>query len=165
MSISDELMWRYWTLLTDLRSDQIEGLKTKVASGDNHPMQVKKDLARRIVEDFHAKQAAREAEENWTRQFQKHETPEGVELVTLACSDVKTSKGLDEAHTEEFLKLDRILFLSGLAESGSDAQRKIKQRAVKIDGDVCEHTSLKLKPPVELTIRVGRQIRRVKIEP
>ncbi len=157
MSISDELMWRYWTLLTDLHSDQIEALKARVASGDCHPMQVKKDLARRIVEDFHSQQAAREAEENWTKQFQKNETPETVELVTLAKKDVSASKA-------DSLRLDRILFLSGLAESATDAQRKIKQRAVKIDGNVCEQMNLPLKPPAELTIRVGRQIRRVKIE-
>lgn len=157
MSISDELMWRYWTLLTDFRADQIETLKARVASGDSHPMQLKKDLARRIVEDFHSQQAAREAEENWTKQFQKHETPESVELVSLAAKDVAASKA-------DSLRLDRILLLSGLAESASDAQRKIKQRAVKIDGEACEQMNLPLKPPAELTIRVGRQIRRVKIE-
>src|SRR5204862_7552180 len=76
MSISDELMWRYYTLLTDLRTAEIDELKSKVASGAAHPMQIKKDLARRIVADFHSKQAAQEAEENWTKQFQKHETPD-----------------------------------------------------------------------------------------
>ena len=165
MSISDELMWRYWTLLTDLRSDQIEVLKTKVASGESHPMLVKKDLARRIVEDFHSSRAAREAEENWTKQFQKHETPESVELVTLAAEDVKAPRSQALNGSEESYKLDRILVLIGLADSGTDAQRKIKQHSVKIDGNVCEQLHLTLKPPVELTIRIGRQIRRVKIEP
>jgi tyrosyl-tRNA synthetase len=164
MSISDQLMWRYWTLLTDLRSDQIEALKSGVASGESHPMQVKKDLARRIVQDFHSQQAARGAEENWTRQFQKQETPENVELVSLRGDDVKAHRTPAPSDGEEF-RLDRILVLSGLAESGSDAQRKIKQHSVKIDGSVCEQPHLTLRPPAELTIRVGRQIRRIRIYP
>src|SRR3954470_5074490 len=69
MSISDELMWRYWTLLTDMRTDEIEQLKSKIVAGSAHPMQIKKDLARRIVADFHSAQAAREAEEDWAKQF------------------------------------------------------------------------------------------------
>jgi tyrosyl-tRNA synthetase len=164
MSISDELMWRYWMLLTDLRSDQIEAMKAGVASSEIHPMQVKKDLARRIVEDFHSQQAAREAEENWTTQFQKHETPESVELVTLHADDVKAHRAQAANADAESYRLERILVLSGLAESGSDAQRKIKQHAVKIDGNVCEQPHLSLRPPAELTIRVGRQIRRVRIQ-
>src|SRR5207244_3398010 len=67
MSISDELMWRYYTLLTDLRTTEIQELESRVSSGTVHPMQAKKDLARRIVADFHSAQAAREAEQNWER--------------------------------------------------------------------------------------------------
>src|SRR5436305_15056388 len=68
LSNSDELMWRYYTLLTDLRTSEIDELKSKVASGAVHPVQAKKDLARRIVTDFHSAQAAREAEANWAKQ-------------------------------------------------------------------------------------------------
>src|SRR5256714_8510609 len=71
MSISDELMWRYYELLTDISVKEIEQMKADVTAGRRHPMELKKALARRIVKDFHSEQAAKEAEENWTRQFQK----------------------------------------------------------------------------------------------
>ena len=88
MSISDELMWRYYTLLTDLQTPQIEELKSNVASGVLHPMQAKKDLARRIVADFHSEHAAREAEENWEKQFQKHEIPKELEVAVVSLNSI-----------------------------------------------------------------------------
>jgi tyrosyl-tRNA synthetase len=162
MSISDELMWRYWTLLTDMQSGEIEALRAKVASGSEHPMQVKKALARRIVTDFHSEQAAREAEENWIKQFQKHETPQDVPTVQVKLADV-VSAGASEG--EQSVRLDKVLVKSGLADSASDGQRKIKQRAVQVDGEVWDRPNLHVKVPAELLIRVGRRISRVQIEP
>src|ERR1700761_195497 len=83
MSISDELMWRYWTLLTDLRQSEIDQMQADVASGRLHPMEVKKQLARTIVAGFHSEEAARTADENWAKQFQKKETPENLEEITV----------------------------------------------------------------------------------
>jgi tyrosyl-tRNA synthetase len=83
MSISDELMWRYYELLTDLTAAEIKQLAAAVAAGKAHPMQVKKDLAARIVADFHGEAAARQAAADWARQFQKDEVPEAAERVTL----------------------------------------------------------------------------------
>src|SRR5712671_1677273 len=88
MSISDDLMWRYWTLLTDMRIQQIEEFKSKVASGAMHPMQVKKDLARRIVADFHSESAAEAAEENWAKQFQQHEIPSQLETTVVSIDSI-----------------------------------------------------------------------------
>ncbi|HEX6881238.1 MAG TPA: tyrosine--tRNA ligase, partial [Terriglobales bacterium] len=88
MSISDGLMWRYYELLTDLTVKEIEELKWKVSEGSLHPMQAKKDLAKRIIADFHSPEQAGEAEANWTRQFQKDETPENLEVVHLAAGDL-----------------------------------------------------------------------------
>ena len=161
MSISDELMWRYYTLLTDLRTAEIDELKSKVASGAAHPMQIKKDLARRIVADFHSKQAAQEAEENWTKQFQKHETPDELPTVTVKSADI----GVTGNGPIQPVRVDKLLVKTGLADSVSDGQRKIKQHAVKIDGDLCSETSLSLTLPGEFVVRVGRQIKRVRIEP
>ena len=73
MSISDELMWRYWTLLTDLRQSEVERMRSDVAAGSLHPMEVKKQLARTIVAGFHSEDAAREADEDWARQFQQRD--------------------------------------------------------------------------------------------
>src|ERR1700756_2538926 len=78
MSISDEMMWRYYELLTDVQVADIEKMKR-----DTHPMQAKKDLARRIVTDFHSPEAAVKAGEDWAKQFQKDEVPEEAQHVTL----------------------------------------------------------------------------------
>ena len=77
MSISDELMWRYWIFLTDLRQSGVERMQSDVASGALHPMEAKKRLARTIVAGFHSEEAARKAEEGWAMQFQQRNV-EGV---------------------------------------------------------------------------------------
>ena len=71
MSISDELMWRYWIYLTDLRQGEIEKMQKEVAEGTLHPMEAKKRLARTIVAGFHSEAAARKADEDWAMQFQQ----------------------------------------------------------------------------------------------
>ena len=68
------MMWRYYELLTDVQLPEIEKMKR-----ESHPMQAKKDLARRIVTDFHSAEAAEKAAEDWAKQFQKDEVPEDVE--------------------------------------------------------------------------------------
>src|SRR5579864_5288395 len=83
MSISDEMMWRYYELLTDLQVAEIDKMKRDVAAGAAHPMALKKELARRIVADFHTPEAAAKATEDWAKQFQKDEVPENVERVSV----------------------------------------------------------------------------------
>src|SRR6201982_3385800 len=79
MSISDEMMWRYYELLTDVQLPDIEKMKRDATTGAAHPMTLKKDLARRIVADFHSADAAMKAGEDWAKQFQKNEVPDDVE--------------------------------------------------------------------------------------
>ncbi|HYX54189.1 MAG TPA: tyrosine--tRNA ligase, partial [Candidatus Limnocylindrales bacterium] len=74
MSISDQLMWRYYELLTDVKQAEIEQMKSSM-----HPMEAKKNLAAQIVKDFHGEQAATHAAESWAKQFQKDEVPQDVE--------------------------------------------------------------------------------------
>src|SRR6201996_7381654 len=74
MSINDEIMWRYWTLLTDLRQSEIEKMKSDVASGALHPMEAKKLLGRTIVGGFYSEEVAREADEQWSRLHQQKDT-------------------------------------------------------------------------------------------
>src|SRR5271170_2201744 len=81
MSINDELMWRYWTLLTDLRQSEIDQMRADVNSGALHPMEAKKRLAQTIVAGFHSEEAARAADENWGRQFQQKELSGDIEEV------------------------------------------------------------------------------------
>src|SRR2546426_2196468 len=78
MSISDEMMWRYYELLTDVQVAEIEKMKR-----ESHPMQAKKDLAARIVKDFHSADAAAQAGEDWAKQFQKDEVPEEIDSVDV----------------------------------------------------------------------------------
>jgi tyrosyl-tRNA synthetase len=156
MSISDELMWRYYELLTDMSAKEIAYQKEHVQSGKAHPMKVKQNLARLIVTDFHAAAAAEQAAADWSKQFQKDETPEAVEKIKVAYSEIAGRDGGS-------IKLDKLLARAGMADSASDAQRKIKQGAVRVDGEVKKEPLLALKVPAELTLRVGRFIKKVAI--
>jgi tyrosyl-tRNA synthetase len=157
MSISDELMWRYYELLTDVTVADIERMRREVTSGELHPMRAKKDLTKKIIADFHSAEAAVQAEKNWEKQFQKDEVPENVETVSVAYSEI-IAKADGAA-----VKLDKLLAKAGLAESVSDGLRKIKQKAVRVDGDLKLEPVLPLSPPAEITVRVGRNIKRVAI--
>ena len=77
MSISDELMWKYFLLLTDLRGSEVDAMREEVARGKLHPMAAKKNLARTIVAGFHGVAAAESADENWARMFQQKGESEG----------------------------------------------------------------------------------------
>src|ERR1022692_1596826 len=92
MSISDEMMWRYSELLTDVRKDQIAQMKADAASGKAHPMALKKELARSIVADFHSADAATKAAEDWAKQFQKKEVPEDVATVDVDIKKIEVSR-------------------------------------------------------------------------
>ena len=155
MSISDEMMWRYWELLTDMQMADIEKTKADVAGGQVHPMAVKKELARRIVQDFHSAEAAKQAEEDWAKQFQKDEIPENVESVQVPHSEV--------AAGDHAVNLAKLLAKCGLAESVSDGSRKLKQKSVKIDGEVKTEPVLTVSVPCEMLIRVGRSMKKVSV--
>ncbi len=121
MSISDELMWRYFDLLSFKSNQDIEQYKTDVAQGKN-PRDVKFDLAMELIERFHDAQAAEDALNSFKAQFQKGAIPDDIEALTLATED--GSMGI--AH---------ILKNAGLCSSTSDAIRMVKQGAVKINGE------------------------------
>jgi tyrosyl-tRNA synthetase len=159
MSISDDLMWRYYTLLTDYTTGEIERMQADVASGKAHPMNLKKQLAARIVTDFHSPEAATHAAESWAKQFQKDEAPEDLQQVSVNYDDVAV-KSSGDGHA---IKLDKLVSRAGMAESGSDAMRKIKANAVKIDGAVKNEPILHISVPAEFTLRVGRLMKRVTI--
>jgi tyrosyl-tRNA synthetase len=180
MSISDQMMWRYYELLTDVSMVEIGKMTEEAAGGRVNPMQYKKDLARRIVADAHGEAAANKAAEDWATQFQKRETPDEIETVSVDRSALRATElspnseapadayrpQLPKASNNSTLflvKLDRLLAEARLAESVSDANRKIKQRSVQIESKVVEKTKLIIPFPIWLTIRVGRQIRRVEL--
>ena len=165
MAVSDDKMWRYYELLTDVQVPEIEKMKR-----ESHPMQAKKDLAKRIVADFHAADAATKAGDDWAQQFQKDEVPEDVEEVRVKASDIlaRPEGGKEERmaaleESGEFrIKLDRLLLAAGLAESVSDAVRKIKQRAVKVNGELKTEPVIFLETRKGATVRVGKRIKKIR---
>jgi len=148
MSISDEMMWRYYELLTDMQLADIEKMR-----GESHPMQAKKGLARRIVTDFHSAEAADQAAEDWAKQFQKDEVPEDVEEVSVSRAEVSTPEGE--------LRLDRLLARAALAPSVSEANRKIKEGAVRVNGERVTVPKLASTVDSAMTLQVGRKIKKV----
>jgi tyrosyl-tRNA synthetase len=155
MSISDPMMWRYYELLTDVQVADIEKMKREVGAGVAHPMALKKELARRIVADFHTAEAATKAGEDWAKQFQKHEVPDSVEEVEAAVDLTPDGK----------VRLDKLLAKVGLADSVSDAARKLKQKAVKVNGETVDAPIISLDTARPVTLQVGRRIKRVRFLP
>lgn len=143
MSISDELMWRYFELLSFKPLAEIESLKQQVAEGVN-PRDIKFILADEIITRFHSKQAAEEAQADFINRFSKNAIPEDMPEVEL-----KT----DEAG----LVLANILKDAGLVNSTSDAHRMVKQGAVKIDGERVEDSRQLIQSGFEAVMQVGKR--------
>jgi tyrosyl-tRNA synthetase len=152
LSISDELMWKYYTLLTDLTPAEIERER-----GRGVPMESKKALARRIVDDFHDDDAAAQAEEEWTRVHQRRELP----------SEMPESV-LEIGAAEQEWKPHELLVAIGEAPSKSEAVRLLRQRAVRVEGAVLDSAapvrtwdgqvfSISVGPKRHRRVRVRRQ--------
>jgi tyrosyl-tRNA synthetase len=152
MSISDELMWKYFLLLTDLRGSEVEGLKADVAAGRAHPMEMKKRLAHSIVAGFQGESAASSAGENWARMFQQKAESEDLDELHIAYDDVSgPGDGLP-------VRLPRLLLALGLASSGAEANRKIAEKAVKVDGETATGTVINVDAlPARIVMRLGKR--------
>jgi tyrosyl-tRNA synthetase len=155
MSISDDLMWKYWIFLTDLRQSEVDAIRAEVAAGKLHPMETKKRLARTITAGFHGEEAAQHADENWARMFQQKETAEDLEEVHIAYADLVTPSC---PPGELQIRTAKLLIQLGLAASGTEANRKIAEKAVKIDGEVASNTAVTLGDlPTRLVVRLGKR--------
>jgi tyrosyl-tRNA synthetase len=173
MSISDEMMWRYYELLTDVQVAEIEKVK-----GATHPMQAKKELARRIVADFHSAEAAAKAGEDWAKQFQKDQVPEDLECVDVNVGDVEVdpsgkqhgavvmvSREALSLGKRRIVRLDKLIRQAGLANSNNEAVTKLKGGAVNIDGEAIGESNFIADMPVgrHVVIRVGRRMKKVQL--
>jgi tyrosyl-tRNA synthetase len=158
MSISDEMMWRYYELLTDVQVADIEKMKSEV-----HPMQAKKELARRIVGDFQSSDAAAKAGEDWAKQFQKNAVPDDVEEVQISLSEILLDGDSATGRSAPLLvPLGKIMVRCGLAESTSDATRKIRDGAVWVDSRPFHRFHLDVSQlPHKLLLKVGRRLKSV----
>jgi tyrosyl-tRNA synthetase len=155
MSISDELMWKYWVFLTDLRQSEVDALRAEVIGGSVHPMDVKKRLARTITAGFHGEDAAQHADENWARMFQQKETAEDLEEVHIAYADLVGPAGAPGGLQ---IRVPKLLVQMGLAASGAEASRKLAEKAVKIDGEVVSNATLNVDVlPLRLVVRLGKR--------
>lgn len=120
MSITDELMWRYYELLTDLTLNEINELKASAECGERNPRDIKVELARRIVTDFHSQHEAEEANREFDRLFRERQTPTDIPAIE---------------HGSGKTKLVKLLATEGLAPSVSEAQRLIAQGGVRVNGE------------------------------
>jgi tyrosyl-tRNA synthetase len=152
MSISDDLMYRYYELLTDQSLADIAKLRARIAAGQMHPMQAKMDLARSIVGDFHSRADADRAAEEFNRVVRRHEAPSDLETIALP-EGVRGDTGI---------RVDKLLAKTGLADSVSDAVRKIKAGAVEINGGKVGELTLAAAQG-ELLIQVGKKWKRVSV--
>jgi len=156
MSISDELMWKYWVFLTDLRASEIEAMKAEVAAGTLHPMLVKKNLARTITAGFHSDDAAEVAAEAWATQFQQRGVSEAAPVVEVSAA----SEGL--LLPEGDVRVPKLLVLAGLAASTGEATRKLAENAVSVAGEKFSGKVLPKSVLAEgLALRLGKKIVRV----
>ncbi|HOZ06125.1 MAG TPA: tyrosine--tRNA ligase [Arenimonas sp.] len=144
MSISDELMWRWFTLLSFEKSlEDIEQMKRDMAAGQN-PRDFKVQLARELVDRFHGAGAGDAAITHWNEVVKGGAVP--TDLVTQ-----------DIAVTEEGIRLGALLRAAGLAPSGAEANRKIVERAVKIDGVIVEDREMSFKSGQSLLLQLGKR--------
>jgi tyrosyl-tRNA synthetase len=150
MQISDELMWRYYELLTDLSLPEIHALK----KGGEHPMDVKHALARRIVTDFHSAGDAEFGAQTFRKVVQQGQVPEEMPEHALP----------DAAREGSTILLHKLLREIGLAQSGGEANRKLKEGAVEVNGEKQNEMAYELPAGTdELVIRVGKKWARVRV--
>ena len=151
MSISDDLMWRYFELLSSRPITEIESLKQQVDNGMN-PRDVKYQLAEEMVERFHSKSSAQSARREFIARFQKGDVPADIKEITIEL-------------TGESLPLANLLKNAGLVETTSDSHRLVKQGAVRIDDQRISDSRLNIPVGASHIIRVGkRRIAKISVQ-
>jgi len=171
MQVPDELMWRYYELLTDRSLADIEGVKRRAAAGEANPMDAKMDLARQIVTDFHSAEDAVRAGAEFDRVVRRSEVPADIETKTLSEDLIAEISLPAEAIESElqplnapravFVNLDKMIARIGLAPSISEAARKRKAGAVLWQGDKLTDLVFVVHPGGQYTFKVGKNWLRV----
>jgi tyrosyl-tRNA synthetase len=150
MQISDDLMWRYYLLLTDRSEAEINSMRARAAGGELNPMEAKIELGKLIVADFHSTEDASRAAEVFNSVVRRKEVPE----------DIPTAPVPEDVIRDGAVRLDKLLARAGLAESVTDATRKIKAGAVEINGVRVQELAIPI-PSSDLVIQVGKKWRRI----
>ena len=141
MSISDDLMWRYYELLSNTGLDDIQRMRSQVASGSLHPMAVKKSLAGELVERFHSAAAAQSARDYFETRYQKRSVPK----------EIRKQLSVDGP-----IWICKLLVDLDFAKSNSEARRLLSQGAVRIDGEVISDVNFQFRGDVHRLIEVGK---------
>lgn len=144
MSVSDELMLRYYELLSDLTLAELALLKRDLKDRSLHPMDAKKQLGREIVSRYHGAAAAIQAEENFVRRFRDNQTPDEMPELTI------------EAEGPSIL-LCKLLAKAGVAPSNSEGRRAIQQGGVKVNGEKVTDGGLEIPCTGEYVLQVGKR--------
>ncbi len=143
MSVTDELMFRYYELLSDLTSYEIDKLKQGLEQGTLHPKEIKQKLARELTARFHSEEEAVQAQQNFENVFAKHDLPDDLPEFKLS--------------SDEPVWLPKLMVDSGMVSSTSDGRRMIKQNAVSIDGEKVGDTNFAVEPAGDLILKVGKR--------
>jgi tyrosyl-tRNA synthetase len=145
MSISDDLMWRYYELLTELTPGEIARLKLEVESSARHPRDVKSELAKKLVADFHSRAEADRAEDEFIRRFRERQTPTDVETRAIKSA-------------ARHIKLVDLLTQADLAPSKAEARRLISQGGVKLNGERISDATFEIDTATtkEIQLQVGK---------
>lgn len=147
MSIPDELMIRYYTLLTPVPLDEVRKIEVGLMNGSVHPRDAKMRLAREIVGFYYGVDAAREAEEHFKRVFQKRDLPEDIPEFHVPDDELEAG----------VIWVPKLLQLAGTCSSTSEARRLMKQGAVKLDGEKISDPNSKVEPKPGMVIKVGKR--------
>ena len=146
MRVSDELMWRYWELLTDLPLTEVESKQREVAEGRN-PKLVKEELAFALVTQYHGTAEAAQARDEFNRVHAQHELPADLPQVVVPA----------DAYKDGTVWIVRLLVVAGLAASNGEARRAVQQGSVRLNGESVQDTNLELTPAAGDVLQVGRR--------
>jgi len=144
MSISDQLMLRYYELLSDMSLADLEKLKAGIRNHSLHPMDVKKRLGRELVARYHCADAADQAEENFVKRFRDNQTPDEMPEITMPADEGK-------------ILLCKVLAQAGLVKSNSEGRRAILQGGVKVNGDKITDENMEMASNQGYVIQVGKR--------
>ena len=148
MSLSDELMWRYFELLSARSLDAIKELKQQVQSGDN-PRDIKFLIAGEMVERFHSKKSADQAKELFIKQFKHGQLPDDIATVSVKISEVESESGS--------INIPKVLYLSTLVNSVTEGHRAIEAGSVRLEGEKIENSQLKLDLKTKHIFSIGKR--------
>ena len=148
MSLSDDLMWTYFDLISALRLDQIKDLKKRVKGGEN-PRDIKFILAEEIVTRFHNNSAANKAKNSFLQRFQKGQAPDEIKTVSINYKDTLLDNGK--------VNVARLLLLAELVTSLSEGHRALKAGSIRLEGEKIENPELEIQTKEKFVLSFGKR--------